>query len=84
MSREAERFRRFLSELIRKINPEELANILSLILTIKSPADLENIQAGFTPEQRAELREIMKDPRSRRLFFQDLVLRMTDLIYRET
>lgn len=84
MSREAERFRRFLSRLLGQINPEELANILSLIGTIKSPADLQNIQSRLTPEQRAELGEIMKDPRSRRLFFQDVVLRMTDLIYRET
>ena len=40
--------------------------------------------ASLTPEQRAEITEIMKDPRSRRVFLQDVVLRMTHLIYRET
>ncbi len=84
LSREAGRFRWFLTDLIGKIPPKELSNLILIIGWLDRTQDISGIMASLTPEQRAEITEIMKDPRSRRVFLQDVVLRMTHLIYRET
>jgi hypothetical protein len=84
VNREGGRFRRFLTDIITKIPPQELSRILILIGSLENTRDISGFLASLPPEQRIQIAEIMKDPRSRRIFFQDVALRMTDLIYRET